>query len=139
MRRNGVKTGRIYIKLFMSIFIRKNFSNPTKVFLSETLQFELPKNLLICFKGTLASLLLDTTKTSRSCLLLLNLKQRVSPQLLKLQIFENHLNPPKTICRHQKPSAAIQNHPPKNICNYPKPTITAQGHRNQPESTQSQL
>ena len=130
MGRNGVKTGRIYIKLYMSIFIRKNFSYPPKVFLSETLYFQLPKNLVICFKGTLASLLLDTTKTSHSCLLLLNLKQRISPQLLKLQlpISESYLNPPKTICKYPKPSAAIQNHPPKNICNHPKPTITAQNH-----------
>ena len=92
----------------MSIITRKNFSYPPKVFLSETLYFELPKNLVICFKGTLASLLLDTTKTSHSCLLLLNLKQRISPQLLKLQISESHLNPPKAICKHPKPSTAIQ-------------------------------
>ena len=60
-------------------FHKKKFSYPPKVFLSETLYFELPKNLVICFKGTLASLLLDTTKTSHNCLLLLNLKQRISP------------------------------------------------------------
>ena len=112
----------------MSIFIRKNFSYPPKVFLSETLYFQLPKNLVICFKGTLASLLLDTTKTLHSCLLLLNLKQRISPQLLKLQISENHLNPPKTICKHPKPSTAILYHPPEGVCNHPEPTITAQGH-----------
>ena len=112
----------------MSIFIRKNFSYPSNVFLSETLYFELPKNLVICFKGTLASLLLDTTKTSHSCLLLLNLKQRISQQLLKLKISENHLNPLKTICKHPKPSATIQNHPYKSICNPTKPTITAQSH-----------
>ena len=128
MGRNGVKTGRIYIKLYMSIFIRKNLSYPPKLFLSETLYFELPKNLVICFKGTLASLLLDTTKTSHNCLLLLNLKQRISPQLLKLKISENHLNPLKTICKHPKPSATIQNHPCKSICNPPTPTITAQNH-----------
>ena len=79
MGRNGVKTGKIYIKLYVSIFIRKNISHPPKVFLSETLYFELPKNLVICFKETLAPLLLDTTKTSHSCLRLLNLKQRNSP------------------------------------------------------------
>ena len=56
------------MKLFMSIFIRKSFSYPPKVVLSETLYFELPKNLVICFKETLASLLLDTTKTPHSCL-----------------------------------------------------------------------
>ena len=128
MGRNGVKTRRIYIKLYMSIFIRKNFSYPPKVFLSETLYFKLLKNLVICFKGTLASLLLDTTKTSHSCLLLLNLKQRISQQLLKLKISENHLNPLKTICKHPKPSATIQNHPYKSICNPTKPTITAQSH-----------
>ena len=112
----------------MSIITRKNFSYSPKVFLSETLYFELPKNLVICFKGTLASLLLDTTKTSHSCLLLLNLKLRISPQLLKLKISENHLNPLKTICKHPKPSATIQNHPYKSICNPTKPTITAQSH-----------
>ena len=137
MGRNGVKTGRIYIKLYMSIFIRKNLSYPPKLFLSETLYFELPKNLVICFKGTLASLLLDTKKTSHSCLLLLNVKQRILQQLLKLEISENHLNPLKTICKHPKPSTTIQNHPPKNICNHPKPTITTQSHPNQPESTQN--
>ena len=126
MGRNGVKTGRIYIKLYMSVFIRKNFSYAPKVFLSETLYFELLKNLVICFKTTLASLLLDTTKSSQSCLLLLNLKQGISSQLLKLKISENHLNPPKTICKHSKPSTTIQNHPPKNIYNDLKPTITTQ-------------
>ena len=128
MGRNGVKTGRIYIKLYMSILIRKNFSYPPKVFLSETLYFELPKNLVICFKGTLASLLLDTTKTSHSCLLLLNLKQRISPQLLKLKISESRLNQPKAICKYPKPSRAIQSHPPKGICNHPGPIIAAPSH-----------
>ena len=33
--------------------IGKNLSDPTKVFLSENLYFELPKNLVSCFKGTL--------------------------------------------------------------------------------------
>ena len=112
----------------MSIFIRKNFSYPPKVFLSETLYFQLPKNLVICFKGTLASLLLDTTRSSHSCLLLLYLKQGISPQLLKLQISKSHLNPPKTICKRPKPSAAIQNHPPKGVCNHPGRTIAARGH-----------
>ena len=42
----------------MSIFIGQNFSHPPKVFLSETLYVELPKNLIIGFKGTLALLLL---------------------------------------------------------------------------------
>ena len=111
MGRNRFKTGRIYIKLYMSILIRKNFSHPPKVFSSETLYFKLPKNLVVCFKETLVLLLLDTTKTSHSCLLLLNLKQRISPQLLKLKISENHLNPLKTICKHPKPSATIQKHP----------------------------
>ena len=112
----------------MSIITRKNFSYSPKVFLSETLYFELPKNLVICFKGTLASLLLDTTKSSHSCLLLLNLKQEILPQLLKLQISESHLNPPKTICKHPKPSAAIRSHPPKSMYNRPKATIAARGH-----------
>ena len=78
MGRKGVKTGRIYIKLYMSIFTRQNFPHPPKVFLSETLYAELPQKLVICFKGTLASLLLDTTKTTYSCLLLLDFKQRIS-------------------------------------------------------------
>ena len=112
----------------MTIFIRKNFSYPPQFFLSETLYFELPKNLIICFKGTLASLLLDTTKFFHSCLLLLNLKQEILPQFLKLQISESHLNPPKTICKHPKPSAAIRSHPPKSMYNRPKPTIAARGH-----------
>ena len=70
MGRNEVKTERIYIKLYMSILVRQNFSHPTNIFLSETLYDELSKNLVICFKGTLASLLLDTTKTPHSWLLL---------------------------------------------------------------------
>ena len=130
MGRNGVKTGKVYIKLYMSIFRRKNFSYPPKIFLSETLYFELPKNLVICFKGTLTSLFLDTTKTFHSCLFLLNLKQQISPQLLKLKISENHLNPPKTICKYPKPSTAIQNHPRKSKCNHPKLIITTQSHPN---------
>ena len=112
----------------MPIFIRQNVSHPPKIFLSETSCVELPKNLFICFKGTLASLLLDITKTPHSYLLLLNFKQRISPQLVKLQITENHLKPPKTIFKHPKPSTIIQNHSPKNICNHPKPIITTQNH-----------
>ena len=76
MEKNGVKTGRIYIKLYMSIFIRQKFCHPPKVFLSETLYVESPKNLVICFKATLASLLLDTTKNPHSCLLLLSSEQQ---------------------------------------------------------------
>ena len=63
--RNGVKAGRIYIKLHMSVFIRRNFSHQSRFFLSETLYFELSKNLVICFKRTLTSLLLDTTNTQK--------------------------------------------------------------------------
>ena len=110
----------------MSVFIRQNFSHPPNVFLSETLYDELPKNLVICFKGTLASLF--SAKTPHSCLLLLNFKQQISPKLLKLEITENHLKPPKTICKHPKPSTIFQNHPLKNICNHPKPTITTPNH-----------
>ena len=76
MGRKGVKTGRIYIKLYISIFSRQNFPHPPKVFLSETLYVELPKNLVICFKGTLASLLLDTAKAPHSCLFLLGSEQQ---------------------------------------------------------------
>ena len=86
------------------------------------------------YPKTLASLL--TTKTPHSCLLLLNFKQQISPQLLKLEITENHLKPPKTICKHQKPSTIFQNHPLKNICNHPKPTITT---RNHPQSARIYL
>ena len=111
----------------MSIFIRKNLSYPPMVFLSETLYFELPKNLVICFKGTLASLLLDTTKSSNNCLFLLNLKQGISPKLIKLQISESHSNPPKAICKRPKSSAVIRNHPPKGIYNHPEPSVTARG------------
>ena len=76
MGRKGVKTGRIYIKLYISIFSRQNFPHPPKVFLSETLYVELPKNLVICFKGTLASLLLDTAKAPHSCLFLVGSEQQ---------------------------------------------------------------
>ena len=120
----------------MSVFIRQNFSYSPEIFLSETLNVELPKNLVICFRETLAPLLLDATKTPHSCLLLLDLKQRISTQLLKLQIIENHLKPPKAICKHPKPFTIIQNHPPKNICNHPKPTITT---RNHPQSARIYL
>ena len=48
MSKNRGKTGRIYKKQYMSIFIRQNFSHS-------------PKNLVICFKETYVSLLLDTT------------------------------------------------------------------------------
>ena len=78
MGRNGVKTGRVYIKLYVSIFIKQNFSHPPKLFLSESLHVDLPKILVICFKETLASLLLDISKTPHSCKLLLDLKQRIS-------------------------------------------------------------
>ena len=68
MGRSGVKLRRIHIKLYMSNFVRQNFSHPPKFFLSETLFVELHKKLVICFEGTLASLLIDATKTPDSCL-----------------------------------------------------------------------
>ena len=120
----------------MSVFIRQNFSHQPKVFLNKTLYVKLPKNLVLCFKETLASLLLDTAKTPYICLLLLNFKQRISLQLLEMQITENHLKPPKAICKHAKPSTTIQNYSPKNICNHPKPTITT---RNHPQSARLNL
>ena len=49
MGRDGVKAWRIYIKLYMSIFIGKNFSYPLKIFLSGALYFQLPKDFVICF------------------------------------------------------------------------------------------
>ena len=110
MGSDGVKTGRIYIKLYMSVFIRQKFFHPPKVFLSETTSGELPKNLLICFKGTLAPLLLDTTKASQSYLLVLNFKQQISPKILKLQITENHLKPPINICNHSIPTITTRNY-----------------------------
>ena len=108
--RNGEKRSQNRENLHKAIYVIfhiKKFLVPTQVFLSETLYFELPKNLVICFKETFASLLVDTTKTSHSCLLLLNSKQRISPELLKLQISESHLNLPKTICNRPKPSTTI--------------------------------
>ena len=135
MGRNGAKFGRIYIKLYTSMFIRKNSSYPTKVFLSKTYYWiivELPKNLVICFKGTLASLLLDTTKTFHICLLLLNLKQLISPELLKLPISENHLNPPKT-------SASTQNHPQQSKTIYLKTSAITLSQPSPLEAIRSQL
>ena len=111
MGRSRFKTGRIYIKLYMSILIRKNFSHPPKVFSSETLYFKLPKNLVVCFKETLVLLLLDTTKTSHSCLLLLNFKATNFTVATKTENLrkppestQNHLQAPKTISNHPKPS-----------------------------------
>ena len=115
------------MKLYMTIYIRQNFSPTTKIFLSETFFVELPKNLVICFKGTLASLLLDTTKTPHSYLLLLNIKQRISVQLLKLQITENHLKAPKIISKHPKVFGAIGNYPRIGTCNHPEPGVAARG------------
>ena len=66
--------GRTYIKLYVSIFIKQNFSHPFKVFLIEIFYIELLRYLLIYFKETLESLLLDTTKIPHGCLLLLNFK-----------------------------------------------------------------
>ena len=60
-----------------------------------------------------------------NCLLLLNLKQRISPKVRKLQITENYLKSPKIISKHPKPFAAVQNHRNKGICNRPEPAITA--------------
>ena len=67
---NGEKRSKNGENLHIAImsiykFIRQNFCHPHKVFLRETLYAELPKNLVICFKRTLASLLLDTTKTQK--------------------------------------------------------------------------
>ena len=99
-------------------FRKKKLLSPPKVFSSETLYVELLKNLVICFERTLASLLVDTTKTPHSCLLRLYLKQRISPKLLKLQISENHRH-------HQKPSAGTQNHPQLSTTIHPKTSAIA--------------
>ena len=78
LRLNGENWSQNRDNLHKDIYV--NFhKKKLKLFLSETLYFELPKNLVICFKKTLVSLLLDTTNTSHSCLFLLNLKQRISP------------------------------------------------------------
>ena len=111
MEKNGVKKGRIYIKLYMSIFIRQKFCHPPKVFLSETLYVESPKNLVICFKATLASLLLDTTKTPHSCLLLLSSEQRSL----------------EAAWSHPRPSVGAQSHPPGGIYSRPGPGMAAWG------------
>ena len=60
-----------------------------------------------------------------NCLLLLNLKQQISPEVLKLQITENYLKSPKIISKGPKLFAAIQNHPYKSIYNRPEPAIAA--------------
>ena len=79
---NGEEQSQNGKNLHKAIYInfhKRKLLSPTQAILNETLYAELPKNLVICFKGTLASLLLDTTKTPHSCQLLLNLKQRISP------------------------------------------------------------
>ena len=65
-------------KAIYASFHKTIFYYSRKVFLSETLFVELPKNIVICSKGALTSLLLGSTKTPQSCLLLLNFKQRIS-------------------------------------------------------------
>ena len=82
MPHNGEKrsqNGENLQKDIYANFRNKKLLSPPKVFSSETLYVELLKNLVICFERTLASLLVDTTKTPHSCLLRLYLKQRISP------------------------------------------------------------
>ena len=60
---NGEKRSQNRENLHKAIYVnfhKKKLLLPTQ---GETLYFELPKNLVICFKGTLASFLLDTTNT----------------------------------------------------------------------------
>ena len=79
MPQNGEKRSQNGENLHKAIYVnfhKTKLLSPTQGLFSETLYAELPKNMVICFKGTLASLLLDTTKTSKSCVLLLNFKQR---------------------------------------------------------------
>ena len=45
-RRSIVKTGRFYIKLYMSIFTRENFSSPAQIFLNESLYMKPPESLI---------------------------------------------------------------------------------------------
>ena len=55
---NGEKRSQNRENLHKAIyvnFLKKKLLSPHKVFLNETLYFELPKILVICFKGTLAS------------------------------------------------------------------------------------
>ena len=103
-----------------AIYVNFHISHPPKLLLSETLYDELSKNLVICFKGILASLLPDTS---------FKFKARISPWLLKLQS-------QRTFCKHPKPSCTNQNHTPKNIYNHPKLTITT---RNHPQSARIHL
>ena len=65
--RNGEKRSQSRENLHKAIYVNfhiKKLLLPTKVFLSGVLYFELPKNFVICFKETFASLLVDTTKAS---------------------------------------------------------------------------
>ena len=61
MPQNGEKLSQSGKNLHKDIYVnfhRTKLLSPPKVFLSETLFVELPKNLIIGFKGTLALLLL---------------------------------------------------------------------------------
>ena len=110
--KNGVKMGLIYIKVYMSIFIRRNFSHPLKVFLSETLYAELCKNLVICFKGTLAS----------CCQILKKLPMLFTSFKFKATIFTiatktvTHWKPLETTQNDLKASETIHNY------NHPEPS-----------------
>ena len=59
-------------KIIYVNFHKTKLLSPTQGLFSEPLYVELPKNLVTCFKGTLASLLLDTTEALHGCLLLIN-------------------------------------------------------------------
>ena len=74
LTQNGEKRSQNGENLHKAIYVY-----PPKVFVSETLYVELPQNFVICFKGILAPLLLDTKKIRHNCLLLLNFKHRNSP------------------------------------------------------------
>ena len=91
------------------INIGKMFSYPNKVFLSENLYFELPKNVVICFTWTLASFF------SSYC--------KIFPQLSTSFKFKAWNFTVATETAHLwKPSESTQDYleAPKAIHNYPK-------------------
>ena len=133
MGRNGVKTRRIYIKLYMSIFIRKNLSYPPIVFLSETLYFELPKNLVICFMGTFSVIVARYYKKFPKLSTSFKLKAMNFTVATKTAILwkppestQNHLQAPKTIHNHSKPSTQKHLQSPETNHHHSKPSTISQ-------------
>ena len=120
----------------MLIFIRQNFSHPPKVFLNQTLNVELPKNLVICFKGNLASLIARNYKSSPQLCTSFEFK---ATNFTVATETANNYKPPETAQKHLQAPKTIHNYPKsstKNICNHPKPAITT---RNHPQSARIYL